>query len=226
MKFRDKVTGEIIDVGDAKGEDAWQQLEFKVGTPDSPVLRTFRFRDKETGKEVSALGHNQDEALRVIEEDKHNAIPDKHYTLMEAAMAAPGNVLESGKRTAVSMAQPFLEPKATAKAFRNLTYGIMQMTGLKEGEQYIPAAHAVGKYLEQRYGGWENIKKTLAEDPVGLMADVSMVVPSAAPAALATRAAALPGKVARGVVETAAPAVKGLSKQFPVASTVAKKGGT
>lgn len=231
MKFRDKMTGEIVDVGDAKGEQAWQQLEFKVGTPQAPMLRTFRFKDKETGEEVSALGHSQDEALRAIEEMHHTQIPDQHFTLLEAALQGISAVPESAKATAVSMAQPFMHPEETAKAFKNLTFGILQMTGMKTGEEYIPYAQAVGKYLDQRYGSWDNVKRTLAQDPVGMLADISMVIPGAAPASVGLRAATIPGRVARGTVAAGKSiaksnlpqTVKGIAKQYPLATAAAKK---
>jgi hypothetical protein len=35
-------------------------------------------------------------------------------------------------------------------------------------------ADAVGQFYKDRYGGWENIKKTIATDPVGLAADLSV----------------------------------------------------
>ena len=37
-------------------------------------------------------------------------------------------------------------------------------------------ASAFGKAMTDRYGGWENVKKTMAEDPVGFMADASAVL--------------------------------------------------
>lgn len=55
----------------------------------------------------------------------------------------------------------------------------------KNGTTPERKADAVGQMYKGRYGGWENVKRTLAEDPVGAAADVS---------ALLTGGAALAGK--------------------------------
>lgn len=48
-----------------------------------------------------------------------------------------------------------------------------QFEGLKkEGEESI---QSFANLLEERYGGWENVKKTMKDDPVGFLADISTV---------------------------------------------------
>lgn len=51
-------------------------------------------------------------------------------------------------------------------------------------------AETVGNFLAERYGGIENLKRTMASDPVGFLADVSMILTGGASAA-----ARAPGKV-------------------------------
>ena len=227
MKFRDKVTGEVIDVGDAKNEEAgWQQLEFQVGAEkDGVPLQTYKLRDKQTGETISIRAHSQDEAFRIIEEDRHTEVPKHHYGLMEAVFAAPSHALQSGEKTIRETVQPFLHPVEAAENFKNLTYGILQMTGMKEGDEYLPYAQQAGKFLDNRYGSWDAVKRTLAEDPIGLLADLSIVMGGAStavraagmggkltraattisrelqPASMVARAVQAPGAAARGVVE-------------------------
>lgn len=57
---------------------------------------------------------------------------------------------------------------------------------------YEPMANAVGAFYKDRYGGAENIKKTLYEDPVGAVGDVASVV--AGGAGLVKGGATLTGK--------------------------------
>lgn len=44
------------------------------------------------------------------------------------------------------------------------------------GRQVVEAARAAGGVIADRWGGYENIKRTLAEDPIGAMADLSTLL--------------------------------------------------
>lgn len=88
---------------------------------------------------------------------------------------AGSNIVPSAKQFGKDIATPFMEPVKTGKALGNLALGLVQK--LIPGEQPEEATvDAVGKFLAERYGGLENIKRTIAKDPVGILADVSMIV--------------------------------------------------
>jgi len=65
--------------------------------------------------------------------------------------------------------------KNTIANLGKLAVGTGQL--LIPGEQGLEdRPRAVGKFYKDRYGGWENIKKTAYEDPVGLALDASVVL--------------------------------------------------
>lgn len=104
------------------------------------------------------------------------------------------NLPKSAAQFGHDVAQPFLHPIDTGQNLANIGRGVIQKLGLQapnirglgmvdptqrpEGEQrdYTPYADAVGRFLVQRYGSMEAIENTLATDPVGLAADLSMVL--------------------------------------------------
>lgn len=81
-------------------------------------------------------------------------------------------VPESVVKTVGAMAQPIIHPIETGKNIAGLALGTLSrvVPGL---EQYAPYADQLGDYLLNRYGSWENIKKTAYEDPVGFSLDLS-----------------------------------------------------
>lgn len=65
----------------------------------------------------------------------------------------------------------------------------------------VRAADAIGDFMVDRYGGWENIKQTMANDPVGSLSDVAGLVTGGA--ALAAKAGGKSGSVASKVGQVA-----------------------
>ena len=82
---------------------------------------------------------------------------------------------------------PVLSPLETVDSIYTLGKGLVQLAipGEQADEE---TARAVGTYFANRYGGLENFKRTFANDPVGLLGDVSMIVTGGG-----TAAARLPG---------------------------------
>lgn len=73
-----------------------------------------------------------------------------------------------------------------------------RVTDLIGGSSSPPEDHtkyvdAVGKFFTDRYGGMENLKKTMATDPVGFLADASAVLSGGG--GLAARAPGIVGKI-------------------------------
>lgn len=142
-----------------------------------------------------------------------NAAPSRTWS--GAATEAIGNIPSSAGKFASDIAQPFLHPITTATGLKNLGQGVMEKLGITSGDQHVKYADAVGQFLKDRYGSAENIKKTLATDPVGMAADVSMILSGGGTAA--ARAPGIVGKVgevaqAAGRVTNPVSAVTGAGK--------------
>lgn len=88
----------------------------------------------------------------------------------QAIFNIPSSALQYGK----DIVTPLLDPIGTIKSIKDLGLGLIQLA--IPGEQANEAqARAVGQYFANRYGGLENIKKTIAKDPVGFLGDVSII---------------------------------------------------
>lgn len=110
------------------------------------------------------------------------------------------NIPSSAAEFAKNTAQPFIHPVETAQNVAALGKGVLQKLGLMSGNDSTQYADAVGKFLIDRYGSGAAIKKTLEEDPVGMLADVSMVLTAGGSAT-----ARLPGVIGKaGEVASAA----------------------
>jgi hypothetical protein len=114
----------------------------------------------------------------------------------DIASGAVSNLPSSAAKFASDVAQPILHPIETGKALGNVVAGGVEK--LIPGEQeHEPYANAVGQFFANRYGGLENFKRTMAEDPVGFLADLSVVMTGGG--AAAARMPALAGQVGKAV---------------------------
>ena len=85
------------------------------------------------------------------------------------------NIPGSAGRFVKDISQVFLHPIRTAKSLKDVAQGAINL--LIPGEQANEEkAKAVGQFFKQRYGSIENIQRTIQEDPVGFLADVSGIV--------------------------------------------------
>jgi hypothetical protein len=112
----------------------------------------------------------------------------------------PGRALRSLPSSAgnflTNMAQPFIHPVATAMALKDIGHGALQATGMLSGDEHVGDLHAVGHFLMDRYGSMDALKNTLANDPVGVAGDLSMLLSGGETAA--ARVPGIVGEVARG----------------------------
>lgn len=98
----------------------------------------------------------------------------KDLSAKEVLFKAAENLAPSAIQFGEDLIQPFLHPIQTAKDIGTLGLGIYEL--FVPGEQpNEEVARAVGEYFAQRYGGLENIKQTFATDPVGFMADATII---------------------------------------------------
>jgi hypothetical protein len=130
-----------------------------------------------------------------------------------ALKAVPGSAVQFGK----DIAQPVMHPIDTATNIGNIGKGVLQKLGIMEGKDAEPYADAVGKFLVDRYGSGEAIKKTIATDPVGMAADLSTVLSGGGTAA--ARVPGVAGKLGK-VAATAGRLTDPLTTPLKVAGKV------
>lgn len=93
----------------------------------------------------------------------------------EVGSQALRNTPSSAVQFGSDILQPFIHPIDTASNLKNLGLGILDKVGIGSGE-HAQYADAVGKFYADRYGGVENVKRALANDPVGVLGDLSMLL--------------------------------------------------
>jgi len=102
-----------------------------------------------------------------------------------------GNVPRSAMELAEGLAQPFLHPIQTAQSLGEVGAGVLAKVGIGDGDE--TAANAVGEFMAERYGGVDNLLNTIKTDPVGFMADASVLL--TAGGGLAARLPGIAGRV-------------------------------
>lgn len=139
--------------------------------------------------------------------------PRREYSAVEVPFQMVRNAPASAKRFAGGLYDVITHPVQTAKGVLDIGAGAIQNVlpqtvvdwvnrfeaNPEAGRQVVEAARAAGGVIADRWGGYENIKRTLAEDPVGAMADLSTLLTGGASAARLTSRLA-PG--AAGVATT------------------------
>lgn len=108
---------------------------------------------------------------------------DPHAAFDFEAAKMVKNVPDSAKQFVKDLTYPFLHPIQTAKAMQSLGQGAIEKVlpsthngvdfGSTENEEAIDA---VGGFIKDRYGSVNAAKRTLENDPVGFLADASMVL--------------------------------------------------
>lgn len=119
-----------------------------------------------------------------INKNKKNKVKDiksnrnflKEYNPSKNTLTqALSNVDESGLQLLNDIVTPLLSPIQTAKDLKELGSSVINL--FREGEQgNEDLARQVGQFFKNRYGGIENIKRTFATDPVGMLSDVSIIL--------------------------------------------------
>ena len=148
----------------------------------------------------------------------------------DVATGAVKNLPRSALQLGKDIVHPVMHPIDTAKSLYGMASGGIQK--LIPGEQENEAQwDAVTKFFKDRYVGPENLKRTLMEDPAGLVADLSTAMTGGG-----TLAARLPGRVGRigeatarggNLIDLASAVVRGGAKIAPlVGSGIASTIGT
>jgi hypothetical protein len=97
------------------------------------------------------------------------------YGFLDYVGTTAGNILPSAGRFAGSMWDMISQPVTTAKNIGALGSSIISLVrdGEQGNEQLIKD---VGQFFADRYGGAENLAQTLRDDPIGFLADASMIL--------------------------------------------------
>ena len=182
---RNKKTGEMRVIYDG------QEYPYAPQASDSPVPKAAeRPAEQATGLDyadpVNAWG-KPDYTPPKVEQESGMSWGEVGKKALENALPSLGGVLRD-------VATAVMHPIDTAQNLGDLIDGLENkavnaLTGRKPGEEPTAwqkvfgvtdedeaKANAVGNYLADRYGGIENIKRTLAVDPAGAAADAAGVL--------------------------------------------------
>ena len=135
------------------------------------------------------------------------ATPPQAMGLGEMASSAVGNLPGSAWQFAKDVTAPIHSPIETAKGLGGLAAGAYERMGRgakglavgpDEAQKLEPGKNEGGldalmSFFAERYGGLENIKRTVAEDPAGFLADISGLAMGGG--GLAVKAAGTAGKL-------------------------------
>jgi len=108
----------------------------------------------------------------------------------EALRNLPGSAFETGKGIVQGAWQMARHPVQTAE---NISHIVGGATGISPEQKSKDMWDATKQFFVDRYGGEEQLKKTLAEDPAGFLMDVSTVLTGGG--AMAAKAPGIVGKV-------------------------------
>ena len=122
---------------------------------------------------------------------------DDALSLANVLSRARANFPASGRQAVSDLVAPLRDPMGAAKGIGDLVAAMaMKHPVGQAAQQLIPSLRGMeqpldqaGQYLADRYGGFDELKRTLASDPVGALMDSTMVLGGAGAAARAPSAA-------------------------------------
>lgn len=141
-------------------------------------------------------------------DDPWSEFPDHSMSWGDVASGAMRNLPTSAYNVGASLVNTIAHPIQTAEGLYDVGKGAVSKAAGALGVEQDPetkaqneaAINAVGQFFADRYGGIENFKKTLAEDPAGFAMDLSTILTGGETALAripgATRAANVVGKAA------------------------------
>ncbi len=199
-----------IDSGEqAAGEMvAPEQIVQAQATPQTPMPGDIKIdpptpQDNEPSKDVDALGSmldkhkNEQDMLEAIRKTPIHGLmqlalqsrggPSTHEVIKQAVMNTPESAVEFGK----IMVQPVLHPQETFNGIKSLVMGVYQKVVGADHQPDGATVDAVAQYYSNRYGDVPSFKNAVAEDPVGVAADISLLLNGAGGAMKAGKLAGL-----------------------------------
>ncbi len=153
--------------------------EAKKGTPE---FETVAAAYKEAKAEEAAAAETSvpEDFFRAAEQ---TGMPGpRKYEASEVPGAALSNVPKSAMEFAGNVITPIIHPVNTFMGLGDVLGGVMEpiTPDFLYGKEALVNAKAarsgVVDFFTNRYGGYENLKRTVAEDPVGFLGDLSTVL--------------------------------------------------
>ena len=148
---------------------------------------TLDVPDNASNEDIRAFAKNNYKQFNQAKEG------ERELDLLEVPEAAWKNLLPSAAKLGKDLLQVVQHPIDTASSMLDLGKGIIQLA--VPGEQGDEeTARAVGRMVVKRYGGWKEIKNTMATDPVGFASDLSVFLTGGLGPAL-SKAGEIGGKI-------------------------------
>lgn len=148
---------------------------------DKPKFRILKDGEPErkTGSGTTGTWEERSFPNEILNIAKDVGLAITNPTVSETMSNIPGSAYKYGEglvQSVIPKKESYYIPGGEAvRGIANVGAGVVQK--LIPGEQgKEPYADAIGKFFADRYGGMENLKKTIINDPVGFAADVSAVL--------------------------------------------------
>lgn len=174
--------------------------EAKKGTPEFETVAAA-YKEAKAEEEAAATETSVPEDFFRAAEQTGMPGPRK-YTASEVPMQMIRNAPASGAKMVSDIVTAVTSPVETVTSLGDLVGGIMEpitpniLYGGDSRQRAIEARENFSKFLANRYGGTEELKRTMAEDPIGFLGDLSTVFSAGA------GVSKLAGKVQRKLTKT------------------------
>ena len=156
----------------------------KKGTPDfekvAAAYQAARSQEQEGSSPEIEYTYPREGSGEPTVEIKSEIPAPRNYALSEVPGAMIRNAPASGMKMAGDIVTAVTSPIQTTTAIGDLVGGIMEpvtpnfLYGGDSRERAIEARENFSKFLADRYGGTEELKRTMAEDPIGFLGDLSL----------------------------------------------------
>lgn len=180
----------------------------------SPADQSFQsFAEKAAKEPVSAAPAEPKPAPQATLPPAAEPEQEQVKSWSEVPSVAARHLVPSAIATGEAMVQPFIHPIQTYENLRDLGHGILQKAGVMSGDENTAKVDAVMGYFAKRYGGMQELRNTMANDPMGFAVDASTVLTGGAGLAAKLpgvgKAAEVAGQVGRAIEPTAIPRAAG-----------------
>lgn len=173
---------------------------------------------------IAADAAGDTQAATILANEIRSMEQPKNLSAGEVVTGAVANLPKSFANLVGGLYQAVTSPLQTGKAVLDVGAGALQnilpeslVKAIGEDKPSREVANQVGQMYVERYGGVENAKRTIANDPAGFMADVSTLLAGAGTVVPAA------GKIA-SAVDPLSLAVKAVSKPTSLVGSLAKQG--